>query len=127
MVQKLWHKMQRRPKRVGPYCRSQFSTLFLLLSGCTMQFHYWCSLLQNFLNIWAEFQYFFAMQIKTLCCQPLQLSKTPVHTSIFLSEAKYYSCNIKSIYQLQSFLEFSSNVCQKHLQMMVKNSKQDAS
>ena len=33
MVQKLWHKMQRRPKRVGPYCRSQFLTLFLLLSG----------------------------------------------------------------------------------------------
>ena len=26
--------MQRRPKRVGPYCRSQFSTLFLVLSGC---------------------------------------------------------------------------------------------
>ena len=25
--------MQRRPKRVAPYCMSQFSTLFLLLSG----------------------------------------------------------------------------------------------
>ena len=25
--------MQRRSKRVGPYCRSQFSTLFLVLSG----------------------------------------------------------------------------------------------
>ena len=33
LVQKLWHKMQRRAKRVGPYCRSQFWTLFLLLSG----------------------------------------------------------------------------------------------
>ena len=56
-----------------------------------------------------------------------QQSKTPVCASIFLSEAKCYSCTIQSIYQLQSFLEFSSNVCQKHLQMMVKNSKQDAS
>ena len=35
MVQKLWHKKKRRPKRVGPYCRSQFSTLFLLLSDST--------------------------------------------------------------------------------------------
>ena len=25
--------MQHRSKRVGPYCRSQFSTLFLVLSG----------------------------------------------------------------------------------------------
>ena len=38
--------MQRRPKRVVPYCRSQFSTLFLLLSGLTREqtsqdtFHY---------------------------------------------------------------------------------------
>ena len=29
--------MQRRPKRVGPYCRSQFSTLFLLLSVHTYE------------------------------------------------------------------------------------------
>ena len=29
--------MQRRPKRVGPYCRSQFSTLFLLLSDGTLK------------------------------------------------------------------------------------------
>ena len=29
--------MQRRPKRVGPYCRSQFSTLFLLLSAGNAQ------------------------------------------------------------------------------------------
>ena len=36
MVQKLWHKMQRRSKRVGPYCRSQFLTLFLVLPGSTV-------------------------------------------------------------------------------------------
>ena len=30
--------MQRRPKRVGPYCRSQLSTLFLLLSALILVF-----------------------------------------------------------------------------------------
>ena len=37
MVQKLWHKMQRRSKRVGPYCRSQISTLLLVLSGFSLR------------------------------------------------------------------------------------------
>ena len=35
--------MQRRPKRVGPYCRSQFSTLFSLLSRFNTFFMFYFS------------------------------------------------------------------------------------
>ena len=33
LVQKLWHKTQMKRQTCGPYCRSQFLTLFFLLCG----------------------------------------------------------------------------------------------
>ena len=36
IVEKIW--FETKPKRVGPYCRSQFSTLFFFLCECTMLF-----------------------------------------------------------------------------------------
>ena len=51
MVQKLWHKMKRRPKRVGPYCRSQFSTLFLLLSDFRLKMITWPGFCHSLFNM----------------------------------------------------------------------------
>ena len=43
--------MQRRSKRVGPYCRSQFSTLFLVLSATLLCSGQSCSVSKESIDV----------------------------------------------------------------------------